>query len=167
MLRRSLRKKQTNNKSSQDRYKIPSCRNNSFWEKQIICLRPADYMRRNSLLIKVHVLNRLFTKNCITQTEIFLVSFLMYVFFIFPLDCCFWSLTTIFSTKMRWRKYPQEHQHPSPILSQFRHSSPPIYKNHKNSEVYKKFQAYARHLHWPRTLYFPCADAQNSQYLVY
>ena len=44
------------------------------------------------------------------------------------------------------RKKPQEHQHPSPILLQFRHSSPPLCKNHKNPDVDKKIQAYARHL---------------------
>ena len=41
MQKRSLRKKQTVN-ASQDRYKIPSCWNNLFWDKQIICLRQAD-----------------------------------------------------------------------------------------------------------------------------
>ena len=55
MWRCSLRKNQTNCKSSQDRYKIPLCWNNSFRDKQIICLRPAEYIRKNSLLIKVHV----------------------------------------------------------------------------------------------------------------
>ena len=74
-------KKQTNCKSSQDRYKIPSCWNSSFPDKQIICLCSADYMQRNSVLIKVHLQNRLFTKSCITQTEILLVSFLMYFIF--------------------------------------------------------------------------------------
>ena len=61
MKRRSLLKKQTV-KASQDRCKIPSRWNNLFQDKQIICLRQADYMQRNSLLIKVQVLNRLFTK---------------------------------------------------------------------------------------------------------
>ena len=50
-------------------------------------------------------------------------------------------LTTLFSTKMRGRKQPQEHQNPSPILLEFRHSSPPLCKNHKNPEVGKKIQA--------------------------
>ena len=48
-------KKQTNCKSSQDRYKIPSGLNNLFRDQRIIYLRPADYMQRNLLLIKVHV----------------------------------------------------------------------------------------------------------------
>ena len=39
---------------------------------------------------------------------------------------------------------------------------PPLYKNHKKPEV-----EHARHLHWPRALYFPHADAQNSQYFIY
>ena len=55
------RSKQTVN-ASQDWYKIPSCWNKFFQHKQIVCLRQADYMRRNSLLIKVKVWNRLFTK---------------------------------------------------------------------------------------------------------
>ena len=32
---------------------------------------------------------RLFTNNCVTRTETLLVSFLMYVIFISPPDCCF------------------------------------------------------------------------------
>ena len=44
-------------------------------------IQQADYVQRNSLLIKVQVESRLFTKNCITQMEILLVSFLMYVIF--------------------------------------------------------------------------------------
>ena len=35
----------------------------------------------------------------------------------------------------------QEHQHPCPILLQFRHSSPLLCKNHKKPEVDKKIQA--------------------------
>ena len=41
-----------------------------------------DYMWRNSLLIKVQVKNRLFTKNWLTRPEILLVSFLVYVIFL-------------------------------------------------------------------------------------
>ena len=48
------RSKQTVN-AGRDWYKIPSCRNNLFRDKQIVCLRQIDYMRRNSLLIKVQV----------------------------------------------------------------------------------------------------------------
>ena len=47
----------------------------------IVCKRQVDYMLRNLLLIKVQVLNRIYTKNCITRTEILLVSFVMYFFF--------------------------------------------------------------------------------------
>ena len=36
-------------------YKIPLYWNNLFQDKQIICLRQADGMRRNSLLIDIHV----------------------------------------------------------------------------------------------------------------
>ena len=49
------------------------------YDKQI---QQADYIRRNSLLIKVQVKNRLFTKNWLTQSEILLVSFLMYIIFL-------------------------------------------------------------------------------------
>ena len=49
------------------------------YDKQI---QQADYIRRNSLLIKVQVKNRLFTKNWLTRTEILLVSFFMYVIFL-------------------------------------------------------------------------------------
>ena len=80
---RCKRSKQLIN-ASQDRCEIPLCWNNLFLDKQIVCLRQADYMRRNSLLIK-YIKNRLFTKNCITQTEILLVSFLMcFIFYITP-----------------------------------------------------------------------------------
>ena len=70
--------------ASQDRCEIPLYWNNLFLDKQIVCLRQADYMRRNSLLIK-YIKNTLFNKNCITQTEILLVSFLMcFIFYITP-----------------------------------------------------------------------------------
>ena len=35
----------------------------------------------------------------------------------------------------------QEHQHPCPILLEFRHSSPPLCENHEKPEVGKKIQA--------------------------
>ena len=57
------------------------------------------------------------------------------------------SLTTHFSTKMRGEKQPQEHQDPSRILLEFRHSSPPLCKNIKNLRSMRKFKR-ARHLHW-------------------
>ena len=50
-----------------------------------------------------------------------------------------WSLTTLFSTKMRGGgEQPQEHQHPCPILLTF---CPPLCKNQKKPEVDKKSQA--------------------------
>ena len=59
--------------------------------------------------------NRLFTKNCVTRTEILLVSFLVYVVFFNHLSIAaheVWSLTTLFSTKMRGEETQfQEHQH--------------------------------------------------------
>ena len=33
-------------------------------------IQQADYMRKNSFLIKVQVQKKLFTKNCVTQMEI-------------------------------------------------------------------------------------------------
>ena len=51
---RCERSKQTVH-ASQDRYKIPSYWNNLFRDKEIIRLRQADYVRRNSLLIKARV----------------------------------------------------------------------------------------------------------------
>ena len=52
-------------------------------------------------------------------------------------------LTTIFSTQMRGEEVqPQEHQHPCLILLKFHHSSPLLFKNHKNPEVDKKIQTY-------------------------
>ena len=39
-----------------------------------------------------------------------------------------------------WNFTTQEHQHPRPILLEFRHPSPPLCKNHKKPEVDKKLQ---------------------------
>ena len=63
------------------------------------------------------------------------------LFFISPLDCCFWSLTTLFSTKMRGEEIATRTSTSSPILLEFRHFSPPFCKNHKKPEVDKKIQA--------------------------
>ena len=100
-----------------------------------MCLRQVFYMRRNSLSIKVQVLNRLFIKNCVTRTEIILVSFLM-CYFSYQLwnaaseDC---SLTTLFSTKMRGKDtQSQEQWHSCPIQSELRHSLHPSVKTIKN-----------------------------------
>ena len=63
------------------------------------------------------------------------------LFFISPLDCCFWSLTTLFSTKMRGEEIATRTSTSSPILLEFRHFSPPFCKNHKKPEVDKKIRA--------------------------
>ena len=52
------------------------------------------------------------------------------------------SLTTLFSTKMRREETATKHQHPSPILLEFRHSSAPRCKNHKKPEVDKNIRAW-------------------------
>ena len=83
--------------------------------------------------------------------EIFLVSFLIYIIFhISP-----WiaasegrSLTT------------QEHQNPSPILLEFRHSSPPLCKNDKKPEVDTLTLTESFVVSSSRY-------AQNSQYFIY
>ena len=98
-------------------------------------------MRRNSLLIKVQVLNRLFTQNYTTLTKILLVSFLF---------------IPLFSIKMRAQEIQsQEHQHHCPILLEFCHFSPLLCKNHKKPEFDKKIQTCKTLLYWPRALYFP------------
>ena len=61
----------------------------------------------------------------------------------------------------------QEHQHPCPILLEFRHSSPPLFKNYKKPEVHKKIQACETLTLTERALYFPRTETQKSQYLVY
>ena len=61
---RCERSKQTVN-ATQDQYMILSRENNLFQYKHIISLRQVYYKQRNSLLIQVEVLNRLFTKNCV------------------------------------------------------------------------------------------------------
>ena len=50
-------------------------------------IQQADYLRRNLFLIKVQAQNRLFTKNCITRTEIIHSSCML--FFLSPQYCCF------------------------------------------------------------------------------
>ena len=107
---------------------------------QIVCKRQVDYMWRNLLLIKVRVLNRIFTKNCVTGTEILLVSFVMYFFF-------FAYHPWIAASEDRSLAQPQEHQHPCPILLEIRQSSPLLCKNHKNPEVDKKIQTCDTLLH--------------------
>ena len=49
-------------------------------------IQQADYLRRNLFLIKVQAQNRLFTKNCITRTEIIHSSCM---FFLSPQYSCF------------------------------------------------------------------------------
>ena len=89
-------------------------------------------MRRNSLLIKVRLWNRLFTKNCVTRTET--LHFSCVLFFLSPLDCCF--RRSEFNNTLLY-----QNSYPSPILLEFRHSSPPLCKTHKKPEVDKKIQA--------------------------
>ena len=72
---------------------------------------------------------RLFTRNCVTRAETLLASFLMYVIFRLP-DCCFPRSefnNTLLYQNGGWEQL-QEHQHPSPIILEFRHSSPSLYK---------------------------------------
>ena len=145
---RCERSKQTVN-ATQDQYMILSRENNLLQYKHIISLRQVYYKQRNSLLIQVEVLNRLFTKNCVIWTEILSVSFLFNTFFISALDWCFEnrSLKTLFSTQIRGEeKQPQEHQYPCPILLEFDHSSPRLCKNHKNLRSIRKLK-HARHFY--------------------
>ena len=93
-------------------------------------------------------------------------SFIPHVcyFFISPQYCCFRSSefnnTLIYQNEgvgLGWGQgQSQEHQHPCPILLEFRHSSASFCKINKKPEV-----EHARHVHWPRALYFPYADTQN------
>ena len=55
----------------------------------------------------------------------------------------------------------QEHQHPSLILLEFCHASPPFSKSHKKIEV-----KYVRHIRRGLCI-FLIQMAQNSQYLIY
>ena len=92
-------------------------------------------MQRNIVLIKVQAWNKLYITNCVTWTEILLVSFLMYVIFhITPgLLIPGKSLTTL------------EHQHPCPILLELYYSSPPPVKTIKNLKLMTKFK-HGRHI---------------------
>ena len=121
-------------------------------------------------MIKIQVLNRLFTKN--------LRSLNRNTFSFVP-DVCYFSylpriaasedrsLTTLFSTQMRGEEIQaQEYQHPCPILLGFWHSSSPICKNYKKPEVDKNSNMQDTFT-LTGDLYFPRTDAQNSQYLVY
>ena len=88
-------------------------------DKQIIYLRQADYMQRNSLLIKVQLWNLPFTKNCVTWTEILSVLFLIVVIFHITPGLILsenWRLIALFSTKMKEEgTQPQEHHVPVPF----------------------------------------------------
>ena len=89
-------------------------------------------MGGGSLLIKVQVQKKLFTKNCVAQTEILLALFLSYVIFhISP---------RLVLLKIRFYQY-LKNQHPCSILLEFCHSSPPHCKNHKKPLVDEKAQA--------------------------
>ena len=54
---------------------------------------------------------------------------------------CYFSYHPWIGASEGWSLPTQEHQHPCPILLEFRHSSPPLCKNHKKPEVDKKIQA--------------------------
>ena len=87
-------------------------------------------MRRNSVLIKVKVQNRLFTKN--SNGNIF----------IFIPHLCYFSYHPWIAASDGRSLSTQEHEHLCPILLlEFRHSSPPICKNNKKPEVDKKIPA--------------------------
>ena len=78
-------------------------------------------MRRNSLLIKVQLLNRIFTKNCATRTEILLVSLLMYaIFYITPVLLLPKFNNNLLHQNEGEETQSQEHQHPWPILLESR-----------------------------------------------
>ena len=55
----------------------------------------------------------------------------------------------------------QEHQHPCPILLEFRHSSPPLFKNYKKPEVHKKFK-HARHIDRESFVFSSYRDSKES-----
>ena len=87
-------------------------------------------------------------------------------FFISPLDCWFrrselsnsllYPIEGVGNTATRTSTSP-------PHSALFRHSSPPLCKNHQKP---KKIQTCETPLHWSRALYFPHTDVQNSQYIV-
>ena len=54
---------------------------------------------------------------------------------------CYFSNHPWIAASEGWSLTTQEHQHPCPIVLEFCHSSPPLYKNHKKTEVDKKIQA--------------------------
>ena len=85
--------------------------------------------------------------------------------FSFIPDACYFSNHPSIASPKRQSLITREHQHICPILLEFCHSSPPLFKNHKNPEVEKKIQACETYI--DRALYFPHADAQKSQYFAY
>ena len=103
------------------------------------------------------------------SNETLLASFLMCYFSYLP-----WiaaseglGLTTLFSNKMR--RGGNSHKNISIPLPFYQSSvSLPLLsvKTIKNLRSIRKLK-HVKHLHGPRALYFPRADARNSQYLVY
>ena len=149
---------------SQDLYKIPSCWNNLFQDKQIICLRQADYMRRNSLLINVSV-QAIYQTLCNSNGNSF--SLIPHVCYCLCLTWVaaseVWNLTTLFFTKMKDEEIATR-------ASSFSHSvrvpsSPRLCKNHKKPQVDKKIQA-CETLTLTEGFGFSRKDAQSSHYLV-
>ena len=61
--------------------------------------------------------------------------------FSFMSHVCYFSYQPWTAASEGWSLTTQERQHPCPILIEFRHSSPPLCKNHKKPEVDKKIQA--------------------------
>ena len=60
--------------------------------------------------------------------------------FIFIPHVCYFSYHPWIAASGGWSLTIQEHQDSCPILLEFRHSSPPLCKNHKKPEVDKKIQ---------------------------
>ena len=107
-----------------------------------MCLRQGDYLPKDYL-------NRLLTKNYITQMEILLVSFLVDVIFHTNPGLLLLKMfnNTLLQQNEREETQLQEHQHPSLFLLEFHHSSPPLCKSHKYSEIDKKIQTCETLLH--------------------
>ena len=127
-----------------------------FQDSRLLCLHRADW--RNSVkefsFDKVQIWNWLYCKsNRNTLGFIAPVRYFLYHPWIAAFES--WSLSI------------QNYQHSCPILSEFRHSSPPFCKNHKKPEVNRKIQACETYT-LTKNFVFSCifTDGQNSQYLV-
>ena len=112
---------------------------------------------------------RLFTKNCITRWEILSVSLSHMLFFISVLDCCFQRSEFTNNLLCQNEQGGNNHKNINITLQFYWSSVIPTLPSAKTIKILRSLRKFkhARHLHWPKALYFPCADAQNSQYLVY